>query len=167
MTTHTITFRALLFLGSLFTFGACDDHPVEPGDHPLRIWSQADMVGSYKGTVQAAGGLSSAGEANMTIQRSEDGIFGGLQVDAQFGVGEGAMLVAFQSTYTGTVRQYADPNVVLSVENPDCGGTTAMTGMYSPAESSLELEGSYVHRNPDGCEEVATIKLAISVHKSN
>ena len=163
-----ICFRALVFIGSLLTVVACDNHAVDPPTNTAPAWDFGDLTGSYEGTVQGPGdALGDAGEAVLTIEQAEEGIAGVMILVAEFGEGPEAVSFEFGSAYTGVVTHELQPHVTLFLENPNCGGITEFGGTYAPSESSLDLAGRYVHRNADGCETIATLDLTVSVHKSN
>jgi len=162
---RTVTcYRALVFIGSLLTFVACDDLPANPPTNTAPAWDLGDIAGTYEGTFQGPGnGVSDAGEAVLTIERTEDGIAGAMILDGEFG--EGPEAVSF--AYTGVVTHELQPHVTLFLENPDCGGITEFGGTYSPSALSLDLTGRYIHRDPDGCEAIATLDLSVAVHRSD
>lgn len=168
MINRTVTcFRALVFIASLLTFVACDDLPVDPPTKATPDWDFGDIAGTYEGTVQGPGSaLADAGEAMLTVEPTEEGIAGVMTLVAEFGEGPEAVSFAFESVYTGVVTHEFQPHVTLFLQNPDCGGITEFSGTYAPPDSSLDLVGRYVHKDPDGCETIATLDLNVSVHRS-
>lgn len=169
MRSHTATrFRALFLLGLAAVFTACGDQPSEPqrrGGTP-GLPSVGDMLGTYYGTVQAAGGPADAGHAVLTVEKAGDRIAGDLHVSAEWIQDGDTIVLDIQSTYTGHLSLHGDPHVMLLLDNPACGGTTRLEGGYSPADSSIEVTGSYVQRDAEGCARIATFDLTISVRKA-
>ena len=124
------------------------------------------MLGTYHGTIQAAGGPVNAGYAVLTVEEAGDGIAGNLYVSAEWIQDGDTIILGFQSTYTGHLSLHGHPNVMLLLDNPVCGGITKFEGSYSPANSSIEVSGSYVQRDADGCAKIATFDVTISVRRT-
>jgi len=166
---HTATrFRILFLLGLPAIFTACGEQPSAPQQHggSPRLLSVDDMLGTYHGTVHAAGGPADVGYAGLTVEKAGDGIAGDLNVSAEWIQDGDTIIIGFQSTYTGHLSLHGQPHVMLLLDNPVCGGITKFEGDYSPASSSIEVAGSYVQRDADGCAKIATIDLTISVRKT-
>ena len=159
--------RTPIHIAALLTVVACHDYPLEPPDYQPCVGTQAQLAGTYEGTVQGPGGLvSQVGEAVLTVNQAGDSISGDLILDAQFTEGPNTISVAFQSTYTGVVTQGAYPEVVLLLKNPVCGGNTEFRGMYTVDNASLKLVGEYVLRDANGCSPITTLDLAVSVQRA-
>lgn len=124
------------------------------------------MLGTYHGTVEAAGGPADAGDVVLTVEEAGDRIAGDLYVSAQWIQDGDTTILDFQSTYTGYLSLHGNPGVTLLLDNPACGGTTRLEGGYSPADSAIEVAGSYVQRDAEGCARIATFDLTISVRKA-
>ena len=134
MTDRTVNcFRTLVFIGSLLTFVACGDHSVQPLADTAPDWGFGDIAGAYEGTVQGPGtALANAGEAALTIEQTEDGIAGVMNLVGEFGEDPETVAFSFGSVFTGVVTLDLQPQVTLFVENPVCGGTTEFSGAYTP-----------------------------------
>ena len=159
--------RTLIFISSLLTLVACDDHSVAPLDGQRGVLDYGDMAGTYEGTVQGPGGTAiQVGEAALTVNQIGDSIFGDMIVAAQFTEGTDTISLVFESTYTGVVKPEGYPSVVLLLENPVCGGTTEFSGLYTAEHSALTLVADYVLQEDDGCETVTTLDLTVFVRKS-
>ncbi|MDE2763936.1 MAG: hypothetical protein OXQ94_17855 [Gemmatimonadota bacterium] len=161
-------FRPLFLLSLPAIFTACGDQPSEPQPHggPPGLLSVDDMLGTYHGTVQAAGEPGNAGYAGLTVEKAGDGIAGDLNVSAEWIQDGDTIILDIRSTYTGHLSLHGHPNLTLLLDNPVCGGTTRFEGSYSPASSSIEVAGWYVQRDADGCAKIATFDLTISVRKT-
>lgn len=161
---RTITsLRALVRMGALLTVAACGDVPVEP--RQTTPWIDTDVAGDYQGMVGSGSSLTGDGEVAITIEQDGNSLSGDMSVVAEFGQAGETVSLAFSSTYTGTVTQGYPVQVALLLDNPVCGGTTEFTGTYSMP--SLHLTGQYVHKDPEGCEPVATIDLSILVTRAS
>ena len=161
--------RVLAFVGSvLLTFAACDDLPTtDPFHYASPAWEAGDLAGTYVGMVQGPGdAVADAGEAVLVIEETEEGIAGTMVLVAEFGESTEAVSLSFAAAYIGVVTHELQPHVTLFVENPDCEGVTKCTGTYSPSNSSLDLGATYVHKDSDGCETIATVDLSISLRKT-
>ena len=159
--------RTFIFISSLLTLVACDDHSVASLDGQHGVPDYGDMAGTYEGTVQGPGGTAiQVGEAALTVDQTGDNISGNMIVAAEFTEGTDTISLAFESTYTGVVGLGGYPSVVLLLENPVCGGTTEFSGLYTAEHSTLTLVGDYVLQEADGCETVTTLDLTVFVRKS-
>ena len=148
----------LLAIATLLVWAACDSTSPR---------AYEDVAGTYEGTVRGSGDLVRVtGTTTVTVAQTEDSIGGDIILHLEV-TGVVDTTVTVSTTFTGSVTEGTDPDVVLTAKNPHCGGSTDLKGTYTSETATVALTGRYTLRDPNRCSLGTEFDLTVSARKTS